>query len=529
LDISTPGSPQWLNHQSIDQILDLVAPSPREVHVVLKWLHEHGVYETNIQNFRDSLKVLGTVHIVERLLHTELYHFTRIEDGRDIIRQWGKSHMPNDVRSKVDVFTGVDDFLPAKKKLKTRPIESPDDGGVSAGYVIPLTIRNAYKIPLSVITNPNSSVGLIEFMDDNSFNAADLAYFQSQCDVDATKVTKIIGPYNPTTPDAESTLDVQYAAAIADNTTIWFWTVTGWLLDFSQAFFNAAQVPNVASMSWGWTENEQCSVTNCNGLTNRDYVSRVNTEWMKIGTRGVSLFAASGDQGAPGDGNYACSDYTTPLTPIFPGDSPYITSVGATMLVTNETTKSADKALPPICQTYTCAMTTAEGVCTYPGALITTGGGFSIYTTTPSWQQKAVTAYLNSGVALPPAQYFNAKDRGFPDISGLGHNYIIRLAQQWVVVDGTSCSSPIWAAMTGLINDARMNMGKKPIGFLAPSLYALYAQNPAAFNTIQSGNNKCTESCCAQYGYLSATGWDPVCGLGSPNYPAMAKYLTGLP
>jgi len=72
-------------------------------------------------------------------------------------------------------------------------------------------------------------------------------------------------------------------------------------------------------------------------------------------------------------------------------------------------------------------------------------------------------------------------------------------------------------------------MGKKTIGFLAPALYALYAQNPAAFNDITTGNNKCTESCCSQYGYEAAKGWDPVCGLGSPQYPAMAKYLTSLP
>jgi len=188
-------------------------------------------------------------------------------------------------------------------------------------------------------------------------------------------VTKIVGPYNPTSPDAESTLDVQYAAAIADNTTIWFWTVTGWLLDFSQAFFNAKNVPFVASMSWGWTESAQCAITNCNGLSSQQYVTRVNTEWMKIGTRGVSLFAASGDQGAPGDGNAYCNEEESPLNNIFPGDSPYITSVGATMLVSSNFSSGLGQsgATPPICKTYQCATSTTEGVCTYPEALITTG------------------------------------------------------------------------------------------------------------------------------------------------------------
>jgi len=170
-----------------------------------------------------------------------------------------------------------------------------------------------------------------------------------------------------------------------------------------------------------------------------------------------------------------------------------------------------------------------RGVCTYPEALITSGGGFSTFSPTPSWQKAAVTTYLKSGVPLPPLQYFNSSNRGFPDIAGLGHNYIIRLAGSWVVVDGTSCSSPVWAAIIALINDVRLLAGKKPLGLVAPHLYALAASNPAAFHDIVTGNNKCTESCCAKDGYEAAKGWDPVTGLGTPNYPILEAYLAGLP
>jgi len=246
---------------------------------------------------------------------------------------------------------------------------------------------------------------------------------------------------------------------------------------------------------------------------------------MKIGARRVSLFAASGDQGAPGDGDAYC-DGDPALTPIFPGDSPYVTSVGATMLVAGSVDAEADaafvaernaEATPPVCQQYQCATSKNEGVCTYPTALITTGGGFSIYTTRPTWQDAEVSTYLASGVPLPPSTDFNSKDRGFPDVAGLGHNYLIYLGGQWEVVDGTSCSSPVWAAITGLLNNARMNAGKNPLGFMAPTLYNLYKSNPAAFRDQTTGNNKCTESCCSTYGYTAAKGWDPVTGLGSPN------------
>jgi subtilase family serine protease len=336
--------------------------------------------------------------------------------------------------------------------------------------------------------------------------------------------------------NAEATLDVQYAITIADGATVWYWTVTGWMLDFSQAFFNTKEVPFVVSMSWGWTEDHQCDITNCGNLRPSEYVHRINVEWCKIGLRGVSLFAASGDQGAPGDGNYDCDSSSDPLTPIYPGASPYIISVGATMLVDSSSSAGSPiavqenkRASPPICSVYQCATVNTEGVCTYPDALITTGGGFSIYSPRPDWQNQAVTQYLKSGIGLPPSNFFNASNRGFPDISALGHNYLIRLGGSWEIVDGTSCSSPVWAAITTLLNDERFNAKKAPLGFLAPLLYRLYAANPKAFNSLPTGNNNCTENCCAAYGYQAGPNWDPVTGLGTPVYPLISAYIKNLP
>jgi hypothetical protein len=77
-----------------------------------------------------------------------------------------------------------------------------------------------------------------------------------------------------------------------------------------------------------------------------------------------------------------------------------------------------------------------QEVCTWPGALITTGGGFSNYVPVPAWQQSVVNTYLNSGVTLPPAGDFNSSNRGFPDVSALGHNYLIAIGGHFEQVDG---------------------------------------------------------------------------------------------
>ena len=63
-----------------------------------------------------------------------------------------------------------------------------------------------------------------------------------------------------------------------------------------------------------------------------------------------------------------------------------------------------------------------------------------------------------------------------------------------------------------------------------PLLYKMFADNPAAFNDITVGDNICTEAGCSRSckGYYAAPGWDPVTGLGTPNYPTMLAYIEEL-
>ena len=106
-------------------------------------------------------------------------------------------------------------------------------------------------------------------------------------------------------------------------------------------------------------------------------------------------------------------------------------------------------------------------------------------------------------------------------------------------VSGTSCSSPIFASVIALINDARATKGQSPLGFLNPFLYA----NPQAFHDITTGEHVyvycVTVTSCSRYmsagnnpgcgtnGFDAAKGWDPVTGLGTPNFAAL-KAAAGL-
>merc|ERR1711937_793356 len=252
---------------------------------------------------------------------------------------------------------------------------------------------------------------------------------------------------------------------------------------------------------------------------------------MKIGARGVSLLAASGDSGANGRTDGACTG--TKLHASFPGSSPYVTAVGATMLQDPKynlpTTPEACTALG---NTFKCASGGTEVAVSSEIAGFTSGGGFSTYTPMPSYQKDAVTAYLNSGTALPPSTYFNSKNRGYPDVAAMGNNYAVYLSEYggWTTVGGTSASSPTFAAVAGFMNAASQKADGKPLGFLNPLLYKMYGEQPDAFTDVTVGDNKCTEDGCFSTckGYECAKGWDPVTGLGTPVTDKMLTYVESL-
>merc|ERR1711976_184218 len=224
----------------------------------------------------------------------------------------------------------------------------------------------------------------------------------------------------------------------------------------------------------------------------------------------------------------------TVLHSSFPGSSPYITAVGATQL---QDPVYDLPSMPAACNALAnismkCASGGTEVAVSSQVAGFTSGGGFSTYTPRPSYQDSAVEGYLKSGVALPPSSYFNSSNRGYPDVAAMGNNFAVYLDQYggWTTVGGTSASSPTFAAVAGFLNAASQKASGKPLGFLNPLLYKMYAESPDAFTDVTVGDNKCTESGCFStcQGYLCAKGWDPVAGLGTPVTDKMLTYVETL-
>ena len=92
---------------------------------------------------------------------------------------------------------------------------------------------------------------------------------------------------------------------------------------------------------------------------------------------------------------------------------------------------------------------------------------------------------------------------------------------QMLIESGTSAAAPVFAAFVTLINSARLEAGKGPLGFLNPTLYSL--NSTSVFNDVVQGENNCAAGsagqavCCSQ-GFTAAAGWDPLTGMGSVDF-----------
>ncbi|KAJ7866858.1 family S53 protease [Mycena olivaceomarginata] len=200
--------------------------------------------------------------------------------------------------------------------------------------------------------------------------------------------------------------------------------------------------------------------------------------YMQLTARGVSILFASGDGGVDGAGGENCA-VGAPFVPTFP-TCPYVTLVGAT----DPTFSTTEKGAP-----YS-------------------SGGFSNYfLSNHGVQADAVNAYITS-IGTQYDGLYNKSGRAYPDISAAGNSCFIVEQGFTTEVSGTSCSSPIFASVIGLLNDELLNAGKPVLGYLNPWLYA----NPGAFNEVTTGNNPG----CFTEGFSASTGWDPVTDWGRP-------------
>lgn len=425
----------------------------------------------------------------------KFYVYRKSKSTRRYVRTHHKLHVPETASLFIDFIGGATSRLPAlDKKLdlgempKTENVEDKNFGHIG---IYPTVIRERYNITKEVGQHPENSQCTPQFLE-QYYHKRDLDIFfrfYGKGYVHRDDIDVVVGdvPAGIGKSGIEASLDTQYIMGIGNNITTWFWYTAGrhekqepflqWLIDIS----NTEKPPLVNSASYSDKERS----------VDVDYMRRVNTEFMKAGLRGLTMLFASGDDGA------GCRDNKS-FEPQFPSTSPYVTTIGGTAFI------------KPF------------GIGEEQGYDIS-GGGFSNVFDMPDYQKEAVDHYFEvaDNKTMPPAEYYSKTGRGYPDLAAVSNHY-------WVVnnkipvpgVLGTSASCPVIAGILAHVNDYRLRSDLPPLGFVNPLLY----QNADKLTDVTKGYNAgCDLSEYYDRGFFAAPGWDPVTGLGNPNFPPLLE------
>ncbi|KAJ7512566.1 peptidase S8/S53 domain-containing protein [Mycena galericulata] len=561
-DVSHPESPNYGRHWTAARVADHFAPSDEAINAVTSWIADSGFAKERVRLSKTKgwVMVNATVAETEALLNAE-YHVYVHESGKEHVA-CEAYHLPAHIVPHIALVTPSIDFnaMLTKRSAPTTAHIKPGTGvslkvGAEISTIIdelencdveitPACVRALYDFVYTPVAAAKNSFGIVEYTPQ--------AYRPEDLDLFATNFTSLFGEslvgarpilqsidggvvqsinvsfeYN-----VESNFDLAYAMnLVTGHQKVTLFQVgdieiggsfNNFLdaLDGSYCTFDGGDDPAFDSiypdtLPGGYQGHDCGTVKPANVISSSyadneadlspAYAIRQCAEYAKLGLMGVTVLYSSGDNGVAGN-NALCLNPDGSQTedgqifnPLFPGTCPFVTGVGSTQV--NPGAKVTD---PESAGSFS-------------------SGGFSNYFAIPDYQKSAVAEYLAANPPPFPATVYNATSRAFPDLSTNGVNYTTTAEGIFFPVTGTSASSPVLGAILTMINDARLAVGKSPIGFINPTIYSTAFRG--AFNDITSGSNPG----CGTDGFSAAKGYDPVTGLGTPNFPKLLQQWLLLP
>ncbi|KAI0695326.1 subtilisin-like protein [Cerioporus squamosus] len=520
-EVSDPSHERYGQHLSKEDVAALIAPHPDSVDLVEAWLLAHGLdtTSTNRSPAGDFVTIRVSVAQAEKMLGTQYQVFRHGKSDDYVIRTMNYS-LPSVLHEHVAVVAPTTYFGTMKSMKATSFIQEDaptiendvdvahllkDPGSLATvptscnTVITPACLRALYNTAgyTPKATNKNS-LGVAGYLDEFA-NHADLQTFFQRFRTDAvgqnfTTVRVNGGGDDQSDPGVEANLDIQYTEGITAPTPNIYYSTGGSppfkpdqntptntnepYLDWLNFILAQATIPQTFTTSYG--DDEQ--------TVPFDYATSVCNLFAQLGARGSSIMFSSGDSGV-GGGNCLSNDgkNTTNFLPNFPASCPFVTTVGGTIRTNPEV------------------------------AVSFSGGGFSNYFAQPSYQSTAVSTFLTK-LGTTNKGKFNTTGRAYPDVAAQGEGFQVVIGGRVSSVAGTSASSPTFAGVISLLNDFRLSQNKTSLGFLNPLIYSTGA---AGFNDITSGSNPG----CGTNGFTAGTGWDPVTGLGTPDFVKLQSLI----
>ncbi|KAH8990678.1 subtilisin-like protein [Lactarius hatsudake] len=538
MDVAHPDSPAYGQHWTPKKVVDFFAPSESTVSSVRTWLNKP----------RLSLNK-GWIEL------NLTYHIYKHPSGE---RQIGclSYSVPEHISDHVEVIkptVHLNYHIPKyparlRRRANLNHLGQPIDATLSLThcdqFITPECLRALYDFRYIPRATEKNSYGIVEFTP-QTFRSHDLDLFfkkfsSTQIGKRPTLVSIDGGVVQITSQDSffdtESDLDLEYAMVLTNPQPITLlqtgdimesaW-IDNWLdaVDRSFCTFQGGDDPDQDGiypdpLPGGFDHPESCGIikpphvvsvsyAQDEGTATHRYATRQCNEYGKLGLLGTTVLYGSGDDGVAG-GDGVCQNSSgvdsydlnaVRFNPAFPASCSFVVSVGATQINFGATVNDPESAW------------------------FFSGGGFSDIFPMPSYQATTVAKFLKEHHPPYKAAQFNnsGKARGFPDLSANGVNYTVAIDGQFELVSGTSASSPVVGSMISMINDARLVAGKGPVGFVNPAIY--HPKFAHAFNDITAGTNPG----CGTDGFKAVKGWDPVTGLGTPNFKKLLHLFLELP
>ncbi|KAM5441841.1 Tripeptidyl-peptidase sed3 [Microsporum ferrugineum] len=525
VDISTPGHSNYGKHLSRRTLKDFLRPRKEVSDSILSWLEEAGVAKKSILNDGDWIHFAISVSQAERMLKTRFHYYHDSGDPSVFMIRTLQYSVPAHLAPDIHMIQPTTKFGKPKKhgnsiaKLETIQLSSNATTNCNV-TITPQCLRDIYKMGNSLATpDYRNVIGVSGYLD----QYARYNDFYKFIDLYAPDLkganfsVKYIGKgqnlQNSTKNSVEASLDIDYALGLSNATTV-FYTTSGrgpLVPDLEQPdqehnsnepyldqlhyllSLPSDELPAILSTSYG--ENEQSVPEKFSNAT--------CSLFAQLAARGVSVIFSSGDTGVGSSCLTNGRKKVSRFNPTFPASCPFVTSVGATFRINPEM------------------------------AISFSSGGFSDRHIRPRFQDNAVLTYLDK-LGNQWEGLYNPRGRGIPDVAAQGSNFAVYDHGRVGMVSGTSASAPAFAAIIANLNSIRLNANKPVLGYLNPFIYG---QGRQGFTDIVHGGSRgCAgynstngSAPAVPYASWNATeGWDPVTGVGTPNFEILAKIVRDL-
>ncbi len=454
-------------------------PDEKDYQTVADWLTAQGLTVQPAGASHAAVIATGTPTQLTQVFETR---FARVQfRGEEHTSATVAPTLPAEIEARV---RGVHGLQPHLHPRKHRVVKQVNTSGGEPPFEVG-DILKAYNISASGLTGAGQTIAIII---DTVPNNSDLQAFWSNNGVSQSlnnySVVNVDNT-NVSGPTGEETLDVEWSSGIASGAKIVVYACGD--LDYVNDCYSrllddlqSGAQPNLHQVSISFGAGEISDET-------PDDINSVHGLFTSIAAYGVSLFASTGDDGPYGNDEGR-------IEALYPASDPLVTAVGGTSLfLSSSDGVNAEYGWSVI--------SGAKGAHAHDSS----GGGISVVFGRPSWQ---VGTGVNTGAM-----------RQIPDVSLVGdpdtgcYVYFKGRAEQ---DGGTSLSTPIWAGLCAMVNQARANQGSSALQGLNPAVYPLLGTS--ALRDITSGTDGV---------YSCTTGYDLLTGVGVPNFNTLYQDLLG--